>query len=78
MRQSAVLLEKGETTCHFLPTLTSPHTFLLVTCTAYIETMKALGYPRPISLNNFRNPNFELVADCLQWLIHRLVVHHNI
>lgn len=37
----------------------------------YIETMKSLGYPRPISLDNFRTPNFELVADCLQWLIHR-------
>jgi clusterin-associated protein 1 len=40
-------------------------------CAVYIETMKSLGYPRPISLDNFRTPNFELVADCLQWLIHR-------
>lgn len=37
----------------------------------YIETMKSLGYPRPISMDGFRSPNFELVADCLQWLIHR-------
>jgi hypothetical protein len=33
--------------------------------------MKALGYPRLISLENFRTPNFELVADCLTWLVHR-------
>lgn len=37
----------------------------------YVETMKSLGYPRPISMDGFRSPNFELVADCLQWLIHR-------
>jgi clusterin-associated protein 1 len=36
--------------------------------------MKALGYPRLISLTSFRAPNFELVADCLQWLIHRCAV----
>ncbi|KAF8065720.1 cluap1 [Scenedesmus sp. PABB004] len=33
--------------------------------------MRALGYPRLISLENFRSPNFELVADCLHWLIQR-------
>jgi clusterin-associated protein 1 len=33
--------------------------------------MKTLGYPRLISLDNFRSPNFELVADCLQWLVTR-------
>eukprot|EP00201_Polytomella_parva_P019308 CAMPEP_0175059800 /NCGR_PEP_ID=MMETSP0052_2-20121109/12633_1 /TAXON_ID=51329 ORGANISM="Polytomella parva, Strain SAG 63-3" /NCGR_SAMPLE_ID=MMETSP0052_2 /ASSEMBLY_ACC=CAM_ASM_000194 /LENGTH=349 /DNA_ID=CAMNT_0016325389 /DNA_START=50 /DNA_END=1095 /DNA_ORIENTATION=- len=33
--------------------------------------MKALGYPRLISMENFRTPNFELVADCLYWLVHR-------
>jgi hypothetical protein len=38
---------------------------------AFTETMKSLGYPRLISLDNFRTPNFELVADCLHWLIQR-------
>ena len=33
--------------------------------------MKALGYPRLISIENFRLPNFELVADILFWLVHR-------
>jgi len=32
-----------------------------------------LGIPRMISLDNFRTPNFELVADCLQWLVQRQV-----
>ncbi|GMH32288.1 hypothetical protein BSKO_00122 [Bryopsis sp. KO-2023] len=33
--------------------------------------MRALGYPRVISIQNFRTPNFELVADCLFWLVQR-------
>ena len=33
--------------------------------------MRALGYPRLISMENFRGPNFELVADCLYWLVQR-------
>jgi hypothetical protein len=33
--------------------------------------MRSLGYPRIISMENFRNPNFELVADCLDWLLQR-------
>lgn len=33
--------------------------------------MKVLGYPRIISVESFRSPNFELVADCLHWLILR-------
>lgn len=35
--------------------------------------MKSLGYPRLISMENFRLPNFELVADCLYWLVQRCV-----
>lgn len=31
--------------------------------------MRALGYPRLISMENFRNPNFELVADILYWMV---------
>ncbi|WIA16840.1 hypothetical protein OEZ85_013776 [Tetradesmus obliquus] len=38
---------------------------------SFTEMMKSLGYPRLISLDNFRSPNFELVADCLHWLIQR-------
>ena len=33
--------------------------------------MRSLGYPRLISMENFRTPNFELVADCLYWLLQR-------
>ena len=33
--------------------------------------MRALGYPRPISMENFRSPNFDLVADVLHWLVKR-------
>jgi hypothetical protein len=38
-------------------------------CPDFTETMKALGYPRLISVENFRTPNFELVADALFWLV---------
>eukprot|EP01023_Acetabularia_acetabulum_P013856 TRINITY_DN16741_c0_g1_i1.p1 TRINITY_DN16741_c0_g1~~TRINITY_DN16741_c0_g1_i1.p1 ORF type:complete len:459 (+),score=92.42 TRINITY_DN16741_c0_g1_i1:99-1379(+) len=38
---------------------------------SFKETMLALGYPRIISMENFRTPNFELVADCLYWLVQR-------
>ena len=37
----------------------------------FCEIMRALGYPRLISMENFRNPNFELVADILYWLANR-------
>lgn len=36
-----------------------------------VEYMRALGYPRLISIDNFREPNFELVADCLLWMTLR-------
>lgn len=35
------------------------------------EMMKALGYPRLISLENFRQPNFQLVAEIMGWLVKR-------
>lgn len=35
------------------------------------EMMRALGYPRPISMENFRKPNFELVSDCLYWMVKK-------
>eukprot|EP00929_Paragymnodinium_shiwhaense_P024579 TRINITY_DN1507_c0_g2_i1.p1 TRINITY_DN1507_c0_g2~~TRINITY_DN1507_c0_g2_i1.p1 ORF type:complete len:447 (+),score=151.93 TRINITY_DN1507_c0_g2_i1:172-1512(+) len=37
----------------------------------FCEIMRSLGYTRLISMENFRSPNFELVADCLDWLLHR-------
>jgi clusterin-associated protein 1 len=37
----------------------------------FAEVMRSLGYPRPISLENFREPNFALVADVLYWLVLR-------
>jgi clusterin-associated protein 1 len=37
----------------------------------FAEIMRALGYPRLISVENFRTPNFELVSDVLFWLVHR-------
>ncbi|XP_034035923.1 clusterin-associated protein 1 homolog [Thalassophryne amazonica] len=37
----------------------------------FTEQMKTLGYPRLISLENFRTPNFTLVAEILIWLIKR-------
>ena len=36
----------------------------------FCEVMRALGYPRLISMENFRTANFELVADILYWLVH--------
>ncbi|XP_039754346.1 clusterin-associated protein 1 [Pararge aegeria] len=38
----------------------------------FSEAMRALGYPHPISLESFRNPNWELVEACLRWLAARV------
>ncbi|CAL8285136.1 unnamed protein product [Merluccius merluccius] len=35
----------------------------------FTEMMRALGYPRLISMENFRTPNFGLVAEILIWLV---------
>jgi len=37
----------------------------------FTEMMRALGYPRLISMENFRTPNFTLVAEILTWLVQR-------
>ncbi|XP_055037648.2 clusterin-associated protein 1 homolog isoform X1 [Misgurnus anguillicaudatus] len=37
----------------------------------FTEMMRALGYPRLISMENFRVPNFPLVAEILIWLVKR-------
>ncbi|KAI8924489.1 Clusterin-associated protein-1-domain-containing protein [Entophlyctis helioformis] len=35
----------------------------------FTEKMRGLGYPKPISMESFRTPNFELTADILLWLV---------
>ncbi|XP_018090144.1 clusterin-associated protein 1 isoform X2 [Xenopus laevis] len=40
--------------------------------------MRALGYPRLISMENFRSPNFPLVAEVLIWLVKRYEPHTDI
>ena len=35
------------------------------------EILTVLGYPRLISIENFKTPHFELVADILIWLCQR-------
>ncbi|CCW70947.1 unnamed protein product [Phytomonas sp. Hart1] len=37
----------------------------------FTESMRLLGYPNLISMESFRTPNVELVADCLFWLLKR-------
>nr|XP_013032326.2 clusterin-associated protein 1 isoform X1 [Anser cygnoides] len=37
----------------------------------FTEMMRALGYPRLISMENFHAPNFMLVAEVLLWLVKR-------
>ncbi|VEL30928.1 unnamed protein product [Protopolystoma xenopodis] len=37
----------------------------------FTEAMKALGFPRLISMESFRTPNFYLVAEILRWLATR-------
>ncbi|KAH7636607.1 clusterin associated protein 1 [Dermatophagoides farinae] len=37
----------------------------------FISVMRSLGYPRQMSIENFRNPNFPLMADVLVYLLKR-------
>ncbi|XP_003692332.1 clusterin-associated protein 1 [Apis florea] len=37
----------------------------------FTEIMRVLGYPRLISVGNFRLPNFPLIAEILVWLVKR-------
>lgn len=37
----------------------------------FVEVMKTLGYPKAISMDSFRTPDFAMVADCLHWLVSR-------
>ncbi|XP_028299393.1 clusterin-associated protein 1 homolog [Gouania willdenowi] len=45
---------------------------------SFTETMRALGYPRLISMENFKSPNFTLVAEILIWLVRRYEPHTDI
>jgi clusterin-associated protein 1 len=36
------------------------------------EIMRTLGYPRVISESSFKSPNFNLVAEIMAWMCHRL------
>ncbi|CEF70282.1 Clusterin-associated protein 1 [Strongyloides ratti] len=33
------------------------------------EILRSLGFPRLVSIDNFRNPNFSLLAEILEWLV---------
>lgn len=37
----------------------------------FCEIMRSLGYNRIISMENFRTPNFKLLAEILYWFINR-------
>ncbi|KAJ8727824.1 hypothetical protein PYW08_016209 [Mythimna loreyi] len=38
----------------------------------FSEAMRVLGFPKPISLESFRTPNWELLEECLRWLAARV------
>ena len=42
------------------------------------EMMRRIGYNRIISLDSFKKPNFELVAEILDWLASRFDPHAEI
>lgn len=42
------------------------------------EMLRSLGFPRQVSVENFRKPNFELVAEILTWLVQRFDPHANV
>lgn len=42
-----------------------------VSLTGLCERMRALGCKQFVSMENFRTPNFELVAELLFWLLRR-------
>lgn len=45
--------------------------YFLILLVDFTEMMRSLGYPRLISMENFRSPNFALVAEVLIWLVKR-------
>ncbi|TPX71732.1 hypothetical protein SpCBS45565_g00890 [Spizellomyces sp. 'palustris'] len=36
---------------------------------SFTEKMRSLGYPKLVSMESFRSPNFEMVAEILLWLV---------
>ncbi len=44
----------------------------------FCEMTRVLGYPRLISVENFRQPNFPLLAELLKWLVKRYDPHTDI
>lgn len=40
----------------------------------FSEMLNVLGYPRVVSIENFRQPNFRLVAEILGWLFERYLI----
>lgn len=44
----------------------------------FCEMARVLGYPRLISVENFRQPNFPLLAELLKWLVKRYDPHTDI
>ncbi|MFH4975134.1 hypothetical protein AB6A40_001843 [Gnathostoma spinigerum] len=36
-----------------------------------VEMLRVLGYPRLVSMENFRTPNFKLVAEIMEWITMR-------
>ena len=46
---------------------------MLLAVTDFTEMMRGLGYTRLISMENFRTPNFPLVAEVLAWLVKRYI-----
>jgi clusterin-associated protein 1 len=44
----------------------------------FCEIMRSLGFPRIISMENFRTPNFKLVAEVMYWLVKRFDPNYDI
>ena len=44
----------------------------------FTEILRALGYPRLVAVDNFRQPHFALVADILYWMTIRYEPNANI
>lgn len=35
------------------------------------EMLRSLGFPRLVSIDNFRLPNFPLMAEVLEWIVQK-------
>ena len=63
----------GTLSAHWLHSVLRPslHKMSFRELRQFTEMLRALGYKRTVSMDNFRTPNFELVADILSWLLKR-------